>query len=264
MCLLTSSTKWVIDSGVTAYMIGNYRIFSRPLFLAPFPSITLVDGSTSSVLGSSTIHLTPSFSLSSVLHLRNLSFNLIFISQLTHDLNCVVLFFPGYCLFQDRVTKKIIDRGYESGGLYLFDHQVSQVVACPVIPSPFEVHCRLGHPSLFVLKKLYPEFRSLSSLNCDSCQFAKFHRLNSSPRVNKRASAPFELVHYDIWDPYPVVSQTGFRYFVTFVDDHSRLTWLYLMKNRSELLSHSCAFHAEIKNQFNVSIKTLRTDNASE
>ncbi|KAA0043159.1 gag-pol polyprotein [Cucumis melo var. makuwa] len=125
MCLLTSSTKWVIDSGVTAYMIGNYRIFSRPLLLAPFPSITLVDGSTSSVLGSGTIHLTPSFSLSS-----------------------------------DRVTKKIIDRGYESGGLYLFDHQVSQVVACPVIPSPFEVHCRLGHPSLFVLKKLYPEFRT--------------------------------------------------------------------------------------------------------
>ncbi|TYK12306.1 gag-pol polyprotein [Cucumis melo var. makuwa] len=105
--------------------LGNYRIFSRPLLLAPFPSITLVDGSTSSVLGSGTIHLTPSFSLSS-----------------------------------DRVTKKIIDRGYESGGLYLFDHQVSQVVACPVIPSPFEVHCRLGHPSLFVLKKLYPEFRT--------------------------------------------------------------------------------------------------------
>ena len=36
------------------------------------------------------------------------------------------------------------------------------------------------------------------------------------------------------------------------------------MKNRLELLSHFCAFHAEIKNQFNVSIKTLCTDNAGE
>ena len=63
--------------------------------------------------------------------------------------------------------------------------QVPQVVACLVVPFPFEVHCRLGHPSLFVLEKLYPEFRSLSSLNCDSCQFAKFHSLSSSPRVNK-------------------------------------------------------------------------------
>lgn len=60
------------------------------------------------------------------------------------------------------------------------------------------------------------------------------------------------------------MSQTGFYYFVTFVDDYSRLTWLYLMKNRSELLSHFCAFHAEIQNQFNVFIKILRTDNAGK
>ncbi|KAA0066246.1 putative mitochondrial protein [Cucumis melo var. makuwa] len=65
---------------------------------------------------------------------------------------------------KDYVTKKIIGRGYESGGLYLFDYQVPQVVACPVVPSPFEVHYCLGHPSLFVLKKLYPEFRMPSSV----------------------------------------------------------------------------------------------------
>ncbi|KAL4011481.1 hypothetical protein IC575_028540 [Cucumis melo] len=176
-CLLTSSTKWVITSGAITHMIGNSRLFSKLLSPAPFSSVTLVDGSTSSVLRFGTIYLTPSFSLSSVLHLPNLSFNLISISQLTHDLNCVVLFFPDYCLFQDRVTKKIIGRGYEYEGFYPFDHQVSQAVVCLVVPSPFEVHYRLGHPSLFVLKKLYPKFRSLSSLNCDSCQFAKFHVL---------------------------------------------------------------------------------------
>ncbi|KAL0560874.1 hypothetical protein IC582_001289 [Cucumis melo] len=36
------------------------------------------------------------------------------------------------------------------------------------------------------------------------------------------------------------------------------------MKSHTELLSHFYAFHVEIKNQFNVSIKTLRTDNAGE
>ena len=239
-------------------------LFSRSLSPALFPSVTLADGSTSYVLGSSTIHLTLSFSLSSVLHLPNLFFNLISTNQLTHDLNCVVLFFPGYCLFQEHVTKKIIGRGYESGDLYLFNHQVPQAMMCHLVPSPIEVHCHLGHPSLFVLKKLYPKFRSLSSLNCNSCQFAKFHHLSSSPRVDKQANAPFELVHSDILGPCLVVSQTGFRYFITFVDDHSRLTWLYLMKNCSELLSHFCVFHIEIKNQFNVSLKTLRIDNAGE
>ena len=60
------------------------------------------------------------------------------------------------------------------------------------------------------------------------------------------------------------MSPTGIRYFVAFVDDYSRSTWLYLMKNRSELFSHFRAFCAEIHKQFHVSIQSLRSDNAKE
>lgn len=75
-------------------------------------------------------------------------------------------------------------------------------------------------------------------LNCESCQFAKHHRVSLSPRVNKRASAPFELVHSDVWGLFPVEFRTGYKYFVTLVDDYSRLTWLFAMKSRSKLFSH--------------------------
>ena len=57
--------------------------------------------------------------------------------------------------------------------------------------------------------------------------------------------------------------QLGFD-IVTFVDDYSRTTWLYLMKNRSELFSHFHAFYAEIHTQFHVSLQSLRSDNAKE
>ena len=60
------------------------------------------------------------------------------------------------------------------------------------------------------------------------------------------------------------MSPTGFHYFVTFVDDYSRTTWLYLMKNRSELFSRCFAFCAEIKTQIHTSIQNLRSDNAKE
>ena len=102
------------------------------------------------------------------------------------------------------------------------------------------------------------------SLDCESCLFAKHHRLSYSPRVNKRVSAPFELVHSDVWGLCPVVSPTGFRYFITFVDDYSRTTWLYLMINRSELFSHVHAFCAEIHTQFHVYVQNMRSDNAKE
>ncbi|KAA0038308.1 putative Polyprotein [Cucumis melo var. makuwa] len=78
--------------------------------------------------------------------------------------------------------------------------RTSTTVACSEVVSPFDVHCRLDHPSLSVLRKLCPQFHNLSLANCDSCQFAKFHHLSSSPRVDKWANSPFELVHFDIWD----------------------------------------------------------------
>lgn len=84
--------------------------------------------------------------------------------------------------------------------------------------SPFEAHYRLGHPSLLLLKKLCPEFQNISSLDCESYLFAKQHRTSLSPRVNKRLVSSFELVHYDVWGPCHVVSKTGHRYFVNFMD----------------------------------------------
>ena len=112
-------------------------------------------------------------------------------------------------------------------------------VACSGVVTSFELHCRFGHHSLSLLKKLYPQFFSLSSLNYESCQYAKFHRVHLSPRVNKQASTPFELVHSDVWSPCLIMSPTGFKYFATFVAGSSHVTWLYLMKSHSKLFFFS-------------------------
>ena len=81
--------------------------------------------------------------------------------------------------------KRVIGREQESGGLYILDPELPKPIACSRIANPHEVHCCLGHPSLSLLKKLFPQFSSLSSLNCESCQYAKLHRAHLSPRVNK-------------------------------------------------------------------------------
>ena len=264
-CLVSSSSfEWVIDSRVTDHMTGNSSLFST---FQSHPSIsfgTLANGSQSCVLGSDTIFSTLSLPLSSVLNLPNFSFNLISVRKLTRTLKCYISFFLGFCLFQDLMTKQIIGRGRESGGLYILDHTVSRPIACFGVATPFETHCRLDHSFLPLLKKLCSQFSSLSSLECESCQFVKHHRLHSSPRVNKRASAPFVIVHSDVWGPCLVVFPTKVCYFVTFIDDYSRTTWLYLMKNRSEFFSHFRAFYVEIHTQFRVSVQSLRSDNAKE
>ena len=179
-------------------MTGNSSVFST-FQSQSLPSIvTLVDGLQLCALGPCTMFPTPSIPLSSVLSLPNFSFNLVFVSKLTRALKCCVSFFPDYCLFQDLMTKQIIGRGRESGGLYILDPAVLRPIACSRVTTPFETYCRLGRPSLPLLKKLCPQFSSLSSLDCESCQFAKHHHLSSRPRVNKRSGAPFKLVHSDV------------------------------------------------------------------
>ena len=209
-CLISSSNKWVIDSGATNHMTGNPKTFSSfRSHLASSP-VTIADGSTSNVVGSGTVKPTSSITLSSILSLPKLAFNLISISKLTKDLNCCISFFPGHCLFQDLMTKQIIGKGHVSDGLYILDVWVPRSVACSSIASSVKAHCRLGHPSLPVLKKLCPQFHSLPWFNYESCHFTKHHRSSLSPRVNKRVESIFKLVYSDVWGPCPVTSKTGF------------------------------------------------------
>jgi len=70
-------------------------------------------------------------------------------------------------------------------------------------------------------------------------------------------------MHSDIWGPSHV-SSFGFRYFVTFIDEFFRCTWIYLMKDHSELLSIFVSFFNEIINELGKVIKILQSDNAKE
>ena len=58
----------------------------------------------------------------------------------------------------------------------------------------------------------------------------KHHRVSFLSQVNNRSSSAFDLVYSDVWGPSRVPSSKGFKYFLIFIDDFSRMTWLYLLK----------------------------------
>ena len=123
-CLFSSSSKWVINSGATNHMTGNFNLFITFQPHLSTSTVTLADGSTSCVLRLGTIHPTPLIILTSVMSLPQFSFNLISMSKLTRTLNCSISFFPDYCLIQDLLTKRIIGRRRESGDLYILEIEV--------------------------------------------------------------------------------------------------------------------------------------------
>jgi hypothetical protein len=81
-----------------------------------------------------------------------------------------------------------------------------------------------------------------------------------SKRDNK-AEAVLELIHLDGCGPMPSSSISGY---VSFIDDYSRKTWLYLLKSKDEVFNKFKEFKALIEKLFERKIKILRSDNGGE
>lgn len=264
-CLTHTSSlgPWILDSGASDHLSGNKDLFSSITTTSALPTVTLANGSQTVAKGIGLALPLPSLPLTSVLYTPECPFNLISISKITRTLNCSITFSDKFVTLQDRSTGKTIGIGRESQGLYHLTSDSSPAV-CISTDAPLLIHNRLGHPSLSKFQKMVPRFSTLSSLPCESCQLGKHTRVSFPKRLNNRAKSPFELVHTDVWGPCRTASTLGFQYFVTFIDDYSRCTWLFLMKNRAELFSIFQKFYAEIQTQFNISIRVLRSDNARE
>ncbi|GJW31989.1 ribonuclease H-like domain-containing protein [Tanacetum coccineum] len=125
---------------------------------------------------------------------------------------------------------------------------------------------RLGHPAdqvLNVLKNDLNLSKNTSVSTCETCHRAKQTR-EPFPLSDHKSMNPGELVHLDLWGLYKVFSREGFRYFLTIVDDYSRAVWTYLLKTKDEVFDCIVNFIKHFHNQFNVKIKTFRSDNGTE
>ena len=62
--------------------------------------------------------------------------------------------------------------------------------------------------------------------SCESCILAKQHRESFLKEISYRARTPLEIVHNDLCGPMQMPSLGGRIYFLAFIDDYSRRTWV--------------------------------------
>ena len=72
--------------------------------------------------------------------------------------------------------------------------------------------------------------------------------------------SPLELLYSGLWGPSPMISHSGFRYYMSFVDTNTHVTWLYLLKNKSDTLTVFRQFKSMVELQLDKHIKALQTD----
>jgi transposase InsO family protein len=73
-----------------------------------------------------------------------------------------------------------------------------------------------------------------------------------------------ELVHTDVWGPTHVSSLSGSRYYVTFIDDETRKTLVYCLRQKYDVFDTFKKWKALVENETGKRLKCLRSDNGGE
>lgn len=202
-----SKITWIIDSGASDHMTNCSKFFHSYKPCAGHRKVRIADDSFSTIVGSGTIKLSSSLILSDVLHVPKLSCNLISINKLTKNLKCCSKFLPFHCEFMEQDSRKMIDSAREIDGLCnlnegTYSNKATQGASSRKItstPSDREIylrHFRLGHPSFFYLKHLFPDLfknKNPSSFQYEICALSKHYKNSYLPRVYQ-PSKTFALI----------------------------------------------------------------------
>jgi histone deacetylase 1/2 len=93
---------------------------------------------------------------------------------------------------------------------------------------------------------------------CDSCLRAKSHQL-PYPKSTSVSNKPLELIFSDVWGLAPV-SIGRHTYYVSFIDDFSKYTWIYLIKNKSDIFQVFRDFQQLVERKFDKKIISVQSD----
>lgn len=99
---------------------------------------------------------------------------------------------------------------------------------------------------------------------CVACIEGKQTRAPFPKKSYTRATQLLGLVHTDLCGPMPTQSIGGARYFLIFIDDFSRKTFVYFLHNKDEVFEHFRNFKNLVENETNHKIKIIRSDNGGE
>ncbi|UYV68769.1 hypothetical protein LAZ67_6000770 [Cordylochernes scorpioides] len=279
--------NWFIDSGATSHMAYDESFFTE-LNREQTQNVVVANGNKLQVkgIGQGEIKVitpqgkTDTLLLTKVLYIPELTDNLLSVSAATSN-GCKVTFNRDWCTIErdnTALANGILDNGMYR--LHLDDNPQTRTFKANVAK---QNHCknknclmlwhdRLGHRNIESIKKIRNEnlARGLSLNNCShstDCVQCIQGKLTETPFPKKteyRATETLQLVHSDICGPLPTNSLSGKRYFITFTDDYSRYTKVYLLKGKDEAYEKIKDYVISAHTEFGKNIQTIRTDNGRE
>lgn len=270
--------EWYIDSGASKHMMNcesnmfnkSHNLSTKEIVVANQKCVSVLcsgDTQITTVVNDSEFDIT----VKNVLCIPDLTTNLLSVSQLIENGNRVT-FHKEICLIRNQQNELIGLAELVHGVYRLNIKSASLLAALTKTTSVMVWHRRLGHINsrdLNIMKNgaveglEYKERADISKLNCTVCCEGKQSRL-PFPSSSNRSENVLDIVHADVCGPMETRSIGLSRYFLLFVDDYSRMSFVYFLKTKDEVFKYFKEFRTMVEKQKNTSIKIIRSDNGSE
>lgn len=128
---------------------------------------------------------------------------------------------------------------------------------------------RLSHMSekglkILAKKNHLPDIKSTPLKWCPHCLVGMQTRVTFNSSQHSRKPNVLDLTDFDVCSPVKTETLEGASYFVTFIDDHSRKTWVYTLKTKDQVLQVFKQFHVLVERKLGKKLKCIRTNNGGE
>jgi hypothetical protein len=213
--------NWYTDTGATDHVIGKLEKLSTHDKYTGTDQIRTASGSGMNInhIGHAII-CTPTrhLHLNNVLHVPQAKKNLVSIHRLAKDNNDFLEFHLDSFFIKDQATVDAFSA---------------------VKASTTRWHSRLGHPAFSIVQCVISENKLPCAREvhqhsmCNACQQAKSHQL-PYPKSSNTSKFPLDLIFSDVWGPAST-SVGRNKFYVGFIDDYGKFTWIYLLKHKSDV-----------------------------
>ena len=274
-----SSSEWYIDSGAFKVMSGDKDIFSNYQSLDDKQKIDCAGNQQLFTEGVGDLILNGKNNLKeiqNVAYVPGLTSNLLSVSSITQSGLCTVFDKTGCGIYfpEDVIVKgKPILHTQESNGTYKVKLNIAKNVALKTdsISNSNIWHKRLAHLGKNNLKLMSQGLvdgmdNNVTDLDapCDICLKARQTRAPLPKHSDTRASELLEIIHSDVCEVTDTNSLEGYRYFLTFIDDKSRFTFVAFLKKKDQVFAKFTQYKILVEKHLGKNIKILRTDNGGE
>ena len=274
----TAKSAWVIDSGCSTHLCNSRNMLydikkqdSTRLSVSMANSDPLEiksEGRYSLIIGTRAYQLNVSY-------VPGLAFNLLSVSELVSS-GLRISFQNDTCLIFDGANL-ITSIKKNAQNLFILKSQDQIPRSLLVAPRQKQTqlwHQRLGHLNIKDLSRLVSdpqygiETPISKGISCDGCQLGKMTKGAVPNSRSHNTTRPLNIIHSDIAGPFPVDSTPhSFRYFISFLDQHTRYAVIYPMRRKSDAYDKTRHFINFANNWFKdrgYTIQQIQTDNGSE